>query len=413
MNWIADELTRLNVSKDHRSTTDGWHHDYIKRILTCEKYIGRWVWGKRRSKRNPLTGKVKQVDTPANTWTCVTTESLRIIPQELWDAAQHRLREIKRIHPGPNGAAKSRRSYVDLYPKNALSGLLYCASCGARFVSAGSYGKYLACGGTRMHRCDVRTHTPRNRMVALLLDCLRQQLLITSDNIDAVLETTRQYVLDQRCHQPQRLDALLVRAAEAEKKIANLIRIAERGDELPSAVSQRIRELETDLEGLQGEIRTAKLASQQPQELPTRDSLLADLASMESWLDEDPRELAHVLHAFTNGRIVMTEVIPNGKRRGHFRAAFETNGQLVLSAAAKTPANTNGLGNRIVADAVGFQNDSIVIDVVPQSRAEEIADAVLKMRENGVLWKDIQKRFGCGYATSRLAYKIGAARQSN
>ena len=65
MQWIASELTRLGVPKDHRSSTPGWHHDYVKRILTREKYIGVWVWGRRRNKRNPTNGKVVQVQVPA------------------------------------------------------------------------------------------------------------------------------------------------------------------------------------------------------------------------------------------------------------------------------------------------------------------------------------------------------------
>jgi hypothetical protein len=67
----------------------GWHHDYVKRILTCEKYIGHWVSGKRRNRRNQLTGKTKQVPTPEESWTSVTVEQLRIVPQDLWEAALH------------------------------------------------------------------------------------------------------------------------------------------------------------------------------------------------------------------------------------------------------------------------------------------------------------------------------------
>ena len=37
---IARELTKLGASKDHRSSTKGWHHDYVKRVLRNEKYIG-------------------------------------------------------------------------------------------------------------------------------------------------------------------------------------------------------------------------------------------------------------------------------------------------------------------------------------------------------------------------------------
>lgn len=128
MNWIADELTRLNVPKDHRATTQGWHHTYIKRILTNEKYIGRWTWGRLRNKRHPTTGKVKQIAAPANEVVVCERPELRIVPQELWDAAQVRLSEIKRVYPGPRGAMGSKgSSYVTAYPKHEFADLCFCA----------------------------------------------------------------------------------------------------------------------------------------------------------------------------------------------------------------------------------------------------------------------------------------------
>src|SRR5260221_106865 len=60
MDWIARELSRLNAPKDHRSTTAGWHHDYVRRVLRNEKYIGIWPWGRLTNVRNPLTGQIIQ-----------------------------------------------------------------------------------------------------------------------------------------------------------------------------------------------------------------------------------------------------------------------------------------------------------------------------------------------------------------
>ena len=64
LDWIARELTRLNAPKDHRATTPGWHHDYVKRLLRNEKYIGIWPWGRNTNVRNPLTGQIIQEQRP-------------------------------------------------------------------------------------------------------------------------------------------------------------------------------------------------------------------------------------------------------------------------------------------------------------------------------------------------------------
>jgi DNA invertase Pin-like site-specific DNA recombinase len=65
LDWITRELTRQNAPKDRRSTTSGWHHDYVKRALRNEKYIGVWPWGRNTNVRNPLTGQIMQEARPA------------------------------------------------------------------------------------------------------------------------------------------------------------------------------------------------------------------------------------------------------------------------------------------------------------------------------------------------------------
>jgi len=117
--WIAKELTRHNVPKDHRSSTPGWHHDYVRRVLSNRKYIGVWDWGERTNRRNPLTGQVTQEGRPAaesQTWTRQRPD-LRIIEDETFEAAQAILRAHEaKVGGRRNGTLSQERQRAHTAP---------------------------------------------------------------------------------------------------------------------------------------------------------------------------------------------------------------------------------------------------------------------------------------------------------
>ncbi len=415
MQGIADKLTQLEVPKDHRASTTGWHHDYVKRILTREKYIGKWTWGKRRNKRNPTTGKVKQEAVPSKDHVVVPREELRIVPQELWDAAQARLRKIKDVYPGPNGAAgREGASYVDAYPKNEFSGLLFCASCDARFVVAGSHGRYMACGGIRMHRCDVHTHVPRALLRSILIDCMRREITATRERVDAIVEATQRLVAEAVARRPSELDAPRADHARVEGQIANLLAVAESGVGCPQSIARRIRELDDRQNAIRGRIDSLRSPRQPTPAVPTRDWLLAELHHLEEWIADDPRELAQVFRALAGGRIQMIEVIPRGKKRGYFTARFRAH---VLGLLAE---RNRRLGAASDSDPTGLASGQLepegteyTIDIVRPARSEELAEEVYRLRAQGFQWKDLRKQLGCGYATVKAAFAMAKARRES
>ena len=62
--WIARELTRLKVPKGRRSSAAGWHTQQVHRLLSNQKYIGIWAWGRTTTVRDS-SGRKKQVSVPA------------------------------------------------------------------------------------------------------------------------------------------------------------------------------------------------------------------------------------------------------------------------------------------------------------------------------------------------------------
>lgn len=95
-------------------------------IIQNELYAGRLVWNKVRMVKDPDTGKRLSRPNPKNDWQTVDVSDLRIISQELFDAAQSRKQAC-----GPTQPNQQRR------PRHMLSGLLRCGACGAGMSTNG------------------------------------------------------------------------------------------------------------------------------------------------------------------------------------------------------------------------------------------------------------------------------------
>ena len=95
-------------------------------IIQNELYAGRLVWNKVRMVKDPDTGKRLSRPNARNDWQTAVVPDLRIISQELFDAAQSRKLARGQTHPN-----QQRR------PRHMLSGLLRCGACGAGMSTNG------------------------------------------------------------------------------------------------------------------------------------------------------------------------------------------------------------------------------------------------------------------------------------
>ena len=73
-------------------------------ILHNDLYVGRLIWNKQRYVKDPTTGKRLARVNPEREWIAQNVPELRILDQELWEAAQDRLAEIR----GSVGVQKAR-----------------------------------------------------------------------------------------------------------------------------------------------------------------------------------------------------------------------------------------------------------------------------------------------------------------
>jgi len=103
----------------------GWVPSSVRAVLNRPLYRGEIVWNQTR-KRNSW-GQKQQAVRPESDWLRVEAHGLRIVPDELWHAAQAQATERRTKYKGGD------RSYR--FSPYLLSGFGRCALCGGGFAS--------------------------------------------------------------------------------------------------------------------------------------------------------------------------------------------------------------------------------------------------------------------------------------
>jgi site-specific DNA recombinase len=143
-------------------------------ILNNEMYIGKLVWNRQRFIKDPDSGKRQARPNPESEWIVQDVPELRIVDDELWQAAKARQKAIKHNrddnNTGENHLRERRR------PKYLFSGLTKCACCGGGYtmISADLVG----CATARNKgTCNNRRNIRRDQLEARVLNALRHRLM--------------------------------------------------------------------------------------------------------------------------------------------------------------------------------------------------------------------------------------------
>ncbi|WP_186421360.1 recombinase family protein, partial [Bosea sp. CS1GBMeth4] len=209
-------------------------------ILNNELYAGELVWNRCSYVKDPSTGRRLARPNPQEQWERRSVPELRIVDDELWQAAKRR-QEATAFEMGRNEEGNAlnrahRRRYL-------LSGLLTCGCCGARYtlVAAGRYG----CAGRRSKGlCQNERTIDRRELEERILSALREQLLTP----ELVAEFARAY--QEECNRSaaeaerRQTDATAAFAA-IQRKINGIMAAIEDGLYQPS-MKQRLAELERE-----------------------------------------------------------------------------------------------------------------------------------------------------------------------
>lgn len=135
-------------------------------ILNNELYIGRSVWNRQRFVKNPDTGKRVARPNPPSEWVTKDVPELRIVDDDLWQAAK--TRQASTRYTMKAGIVGARR------PKFLFSGLTRCGSCGGGFILAGH--DLLTCFNAHSRgTCVNRRSIKRQELEARVLRAMRER----------------------------------------------------------------------------------------------------------------------------------------------------------------------------------------------------------------------------------------------
>jgi len=283
-------------------------------------YVGRWIWNRTETRRDPKTGRRRQFPKPESEWFITEDQALRIVPQRLWERAQQRMESVRKVWPGGRGKRGfqgQRGGRVAHYPTDLLSGAMSCALCGATIAKmSGKNGGYYGCLGGKKGACANHLHVRRTLVERIILAAVRDRLA-HPENLDYVFKKLEQEVASASTATPETI-ALKEADCEAEqRRVSNFVEFIAEGrgsralaDAL-TASEKRLDDLRTELDGLRRSQREVFSA-------PPREWLAERIATIQTVLERRTERSALLLRRLL-GVIRMEPVTPE-VGRPYYRA---------------------------------------------------------------------------------------------
>ena len=126
-------VKRLNAEaapapRAQQGRPNAWAPSSVRAVLYRELYRGEVVWN--RTKKRDTWGVKRQQPRPESEWLRVPAPELRIVDEELWDAAHARLAATRQTYLRTQGGRLWGRPPSGLASKYLLTGLARCGMCG-------------------------------------------------------------------------------------------------------------------------------------------------------------------------------------------------------------------------------------------------------------------------------------------
>lgn len=366
---IAADLNRECIpgpfGKQWSDTTIRGHRARKTGILQNELYVGVLVWNRQKFIKNPSTGKRVSRPNPESEWIRKEVPELRILTDELWDAARQRMDELSEVFKGvADGiqASKGKRLRNLHRPTFLFSGMIECGVCGGNctIVVNDRYGcnnhfRKGTCGNGRTIRREVLERRALRGISEHLVsaDAVKQAVAAYIDQVNAANREQRaQAELDRRSLE------------KIERSIAGIISAIEDGMYQPSMKARL-----SDLERQRDELRDKRVEDSQvvPYIHPNvaelyrrRVAYLVDALKDPALRDEVGQDIRSIV-----GKIIITP----GPERGEVHA--ELCGQLmgILGVASKE----GGGGGRLYRQ--GLRPPATNVGITPKSKVIPTGEA--------------------------------------
>ena len=356
-----------------------WHHQHIRRILSNEKYIGRWVFGRTTTLRDGA-GKKKQVAARSDQKVVKTERpDLRLVEQELWDDVQKRLGQLADIYGLKRGGKRRGPAeyYRLLYSKRPIDGIVFCSLCGSRMVSASSsHKKALGCPKRRAGTCPMTARVDYGKAHTMIMKIVEDLLLNEPDWIEACVTHMQSALHAMAKASPDELAVARSNLDRIDGQINNLIDALAGGGNSP-AIHSRLATLEGEKRLIQSQVAELESVQRAPFRMPDPSWIRQQLAELGHHLQQEAAQVAPVIRAML-GKITAEEIKASGKRRGFIRLRFRIDGWEALSQvlAGKLPDSILHMVKPVAGEA--NRTEEFVVDLGAPTRLDGLAPRLPK-----------------------------------
>lgn len=269
----------------------GWTPSGVRTILHQPLYKGEFVWN--RSQKRDIWGSRHPKGRPQDDWVRVPAPELRIVPDDLWDAAHARLRETRQAYLRTNDGRPFGKPMNGIESRYVLTGFAVCALCGGALVARKSRGVYLCVTYLQQGRkvCTNNAALPMRATDEAVLSAVMAQVLSPEVFQAAIEEAIRQLRLTEQQQETER-ERLTISLKQIERELARLTQAIAAG----------------------GEIRTLVEAVQTREQ--QRDHLRQQLASLDTFKDDlDLKRLEKALRTrLDDWRGLLTRHVQSGRQ---------------------------------------------------------------------------------------------------
>ncbi len=289
----------------------GWSPSTVRDVLYRDLYRGVIVWGKRR--KRDQWGQKRPTLTPKDDWDIRPAEHLRIVSDDLWNAAHERLRTSRDSYLRTNGGKLWGKPGNGIESQYLLTGLGTCGECGGsltvRFSSKRHHRhRFYHClvnvqRGARV--CSNSVGLPMQEIDARVLTMFEGQLLDPDAIRSGVQEAVQR--LRKGTNPGRERGALVKRLGEIKTQSERLAKAIALGGDLPALVEQ-VQTLEHERTRIEAEVQRLEIAAQ-ALSLDARKvaaELEAQLVDWRGLLRANVQQARQMLRKLMVGRLVFT-----------------------------------------------------------------------------------------------------------
>jgi site-specific DNA recombinase len=318
-------------------------------VLNNEMYIGRIVWNRQRFIKDPETGKRQARPNPAAERIVQDVPELRIIDDELWNAAKARQAAIK-TKRGDDGSEVQNSFRDRRRPKYIFSGLIKCASCGGGYAMISA--DLIGCSTARNKgTCKNRRSIQRDRLEERVLNALRYHLMDPALFKEFCDEFTRE-MNRLRMESSASIEAARSEVKRIERELDTLLNLILKG-----GAADRINAKMVQLEGRKAELEQQLTDAEAPPPLlhPEMATFYREqVGALHEALQDDTEatrlKAGEILRSLVKEIILTPEA---GELKIDVRGDLA--GILAISLKTKNPATRTGVSQFEMVAGIGFE----------------------------------------------------------